>query len=69
MIKMACISMQVEVNANDMQVNALVRMHEAMQEKLKTASYSEPIQILTFVPNIWSRMYCSEYFNIVEYVV
>ena len=43
MIKMACISMQVEVNANDMQVNALVRMHEAMQEKLKTASYSEPI--------------------------
>ena len=38
---------------NDMKkkVNDLVRLHEAMQEKLKTASYSEPIQILTLVPD------------------
>ena len=56
---------------NDMKekVNGLVRLHEAMQEKLKTASYSEPIQILTLVPDKWSRMYCSEYFNILEYLV
>ena len=56
---------------NDMQkkVNVLVRLHEAMQEKSKTASYSEPIQILTLVPDKWSRMYCSEYFNILEYLV
>ena len=56
---------------NDIQkkVNVLVRFHEAMQEKLKTASYSEPIQILTFVPDKWSRMYCSEYFNIFDYLV
>ena len=56
---------------NDMQkkVNVLVRLHEAMQEKSKTASYSEPIQILTLVPNKWSRMYCSEYFNAFEYLV
>ena len=56
---------------NDMQekVNILVRLHEAMQKKLKTASYSEPIQILTLVPDKWSRMYCSEYFNILEYLV
>ena len=56
---------------NDMQkkVNVLVRLHEAMQEKLKTASYSEPIQILTLVPDKWSRMYCSEYFNVFEYLV
>ena len=56
---------------NDMQkkVNVLVRLHEAMQEKLKTASYSEQIQILTLVPDKWSRMYCSEYFNIFEYLV
>ena len=47
----------------------LVRLHKAMQEKLKTASYSEPIQILTLVPDKWSRMYCSEYFNILEYLV
>ena len=56
---------------NDMKekVNDLVRLHEAMQEKLKTASYSEPIQILTLVPDKWSRMYCSEYFNVFEYFV
>ena len=32
----------------DMQekVNVLVRLHEAMKEKLKTASYSEQIQVL-----------------------
>ena len=28
----------------------LVRLHEIMQEKLKTASYSEQIQIFTLVP-------------------
>ena len=56
---------------NDMQekVNALVRLHEAMQEKMKTASYSEPTQIFTLVPDEWSRMYCSEHFNILEYLV
>ena len=53
---------------NDMQkkVNVLVRLHEAMQGKSKTASYSEPIRILTLVPDKWSRMYCSEYFNILK---
>ena len=36
---------------NDMKekVNDLVRLHEAMQEELKTASYSEQIQILSLV--------------------
>ena len=47
----------------------LVRLHKAMQEKLKLASYSEQIQILTLVPDKWSRMYCSEYFNVFEYLV
>ena len=50
-------------------VNDLVRLHEVMQEKWKTASYSEQIQILTFIPDKWSRMYCSEHFNIFEYLV
>ena len=56
---------------NDMKgkMNDFVRLHEAMQEKLKRASYSEPIQILTLVPDKWSRIYCSEYFNIFEYLV
>ena len=50
---------------NDMKekVNDLVRLYEAMQEKLKTASNSKKIQILTLVPDKWSRMCCSEYFN------
>ena len=50
-------------------VNDLVRLHEGMQEKLKTASYSEQIQIFTLVPDKWSRMYCSENFNVFEYLV
>ena len=56
---------------NDMQekVNVLVRLHEAMQEKLKTASYSKQIQVLTLASDKWSRMYCSEYFNVFEYLV
>ena len=56
---------------NDMQekVNALVRLHKALQEKLKTTSYSEQIQILTLVPDKWSQMHCSEYFNIFEYLL
>ena len=55
---------------NDMKenVNDLVRLHEAMQEKLKTASNSEQIQILTLVPDKWSRMYCLEYFNVFAYL-
>ena len=42
---------------NDMQekVNVLVKLHGGKLEKLKTASYSEPIQILTLVPDKWSQ--------------
>ena len=56
---------------NDMKekVNDLIRLHEAMQEKLKTTSYSEQIQILYLEPDKWSQMYCSEYFNVFEYLV
>ena len=34
-------------------VNDLLRLHEGMQEKLKAASYSDQIQILTLVPDIF----------------
>ena len=46
---------------NDMKetVNNWVRLHKTIQEKLKIASYSEQIQILTLVPDKWSRMYDS----------
>ena len=36
-------------------VNDSVRLHEAMQEEL--TSYSDQIQILTLVPDKWSKMY------------
>ena len=49
-------------------VNDFVRLHEAKQEKFKTVSYSEQIQILTLVPDKWSRMYCLEYFNVFTYL-
>ena len=49
--------------------NDLVRLHEAMQEKLKTTSYSEQIQILTLVPDKWSQLYYWEYFNVYEYLI
>ena len=50
-------------------LNKLVRLLKAMQEKLKAASYSKQIQILALVPDKWSRIYCSEYFNVFEYLV
>ena len=42
-------------------VNELLRSHEAKQEKIKTESYSEQIQILTLVLDKLSRKYCSDY--------
>ena len=47
----------------------MVRLHKAIQEKLKTASYSEQIHILTLVPDKWSCMYCLEYFSVFEYLL
>ena len=35
-------------------VNDVLRLHETMQEKLKTASCSEQFQILNLVPDKWS---------------
>ena len=56
---------------NDMQkkVNVLAKLHEAMQEKSKRAPYSQPIEILTLVPDKWYRMHCSEYCNIFKYLL
>ena len=56
-------------NGMQKEVIILVMVYKAMQEKSKTASYSEPVQILTLVPDKWSRMCCSEYFNVFEYLV
>ena len=48
--------------------NDLVRLHEAIQEKLKTASFSVQIHVVTLVPDKRSQMYCWEYFNVFEYL-
>ena len=50
-------------------VNDFVRLHEAMKQEFKTASYSKQIQNLTLVPDKWSHIYCWEYFNVFEYLV
>ena len=44
---------------NDMKerVNDLVRFHEAMQQELKAASYSEQIQIFTLIRDKSSQIY------------
>ena len=39
-------------------LNDLVKLHETIQEELKTASYPEQIQLLTLVLDKWSQMYC-----------
>ena len=50
-------------------VNDLVKLHKVIEKKWETASYSEQIQIHTLVSDKWSQMYCSEYFNVFEYLV
>ena len=47
----------------------LDRLHAAIKEKLVTTSNTEKLQILTLVPNSWSRKYCSEYFGVSEYLI
>ena len=47
----------------------LDRMHAAVKKKLVTASNTEKLQILTLVPDSWSRKYCSEYFRVSEYLI
>ena len=57
-------------NRNDMEekLNDFIRLHKAMQEKLKAASYSEQIQILTLVSD--NGLKCTaEYFNVFGYIV
>ena len=41
-------------------MNDLVRLHNGMQKKLKTASNLEQIQTHTLVPDKWSLMFDSE---------
>ena len=40
-----------------------------MKEKLKVAPYPEKNQILTLIPDTWSHKYCSNYFEVSEYLV
>ena len=38
-------------------------------KKLFTASNTEKLQILTLIPDSWSRKYCSRYFVVSEYLI
>ena len=45
------------------------RLHAAIKEKLVTTSNTEKLQILTLVPDSWSRKYCCEYSRVSEYLI
>ena len=47
----------------------LDRLHEAMKDKLITATYAEKLQILTLAPDSWSREHCAAYFGVSEYLI
>ena len=47
----------------------LERLHDAMREKLKTASYPEKIQILTLIPNKLLQEFASKQLNVSEYLI
>ena len=47
----------------------LDRLHTVMKDKLVIASNTEKLQILTLVPDSWARKYCSQYFEVSEYLI
>ena len=47
----------------------LEQLHDAIREKLKTALYSENIQILTLIPDKWSQEYASKQFDVSKYLI
>ena len=47
----------------------LDRLHDLMREKLKNASYPQKIQILTLVPDKWSRELAAKQFGVSEYLI
>ena len=56
---------------NDAQLKSdeLDRLHDLMREKLKSASYPQKIQILTLVPDKWSRELAAKQFGVSEYLI
>ena len=44
-------------------------LNSLMKGKLTTVTYSEKIQFLTLAPDSWSCRYCTEHFNVSEYLV
>ena len=47
----------------------LDRLHAAVKKKIITTSDTEKWQILTLVPDSWSRKYCSEYGGVSEFLI
>ena len=49
--------------------NALDKLHDELREKLKISGYREKIQILTLVPEVWSRKKSASVFGVSEYLI
>ena len=47
----------------------LDKLHIAMKEELTLCSYPQKIQLLTLVPDSWSRGYRSKYYDVSEYLI
>ena len=47
----------------------LDELHEALKAKLMTACYSDKVQILTLIPDSWSRSFAAKYFNVSVYMI
>ena len=47
----------------------LDRLHNLIKEKLKVASFPEKVQLLTLVPDSWSRTYAAKEFSVSEYLI
>ena len=61
---LASISTDVQTKAKD-----LDKLHESMRDKLVTACYTDKVQILTLIPDSWSRKFAANYFNVSEYMI
>ena len=68
-LNMDCSDKVVHSRENTQKGEELDKLYNAMREKLISASYPEKIQILTLIPDSWSRKKCAEFFDVSEYLV
>jgi len=47
----------------------LDRLMKLMKEKIKNANFKVKVQVLTLIPESWSRKYAAEYFEVSEHLI